>query len=428
MERRIAPIAGWALALLVLVWNIHDSFRRHTLIDTDDWKTELRADAAGYYIYLPGAIHHGMRPGWLSGERLRIIGDGIREDTGRDIIITKYTYGTALIELPFFLAAELIVGWGSSDGFTPVHHRAMDVAGIVLWWSGLLLLWSALRRRWPVPGGIGLALLFLMSQGTNVFYYAFRSPAYSHIGSWALVCLALWCWAHGVSGRDARWRGALFRIACAWLILIRPLDILLVLALHALVLADDPSTRRPRWFLGQFVIGLALALPQMLYWQTAYGDPIVFSYQNEGFTNWRSPHLLTTLLAPKNGLLPYAPAFLLLPIALRAVWDRARPMAIAVLAMFLLYWYAVSSWWDPAFGCGFGQRSFVQTVPLLAMTTWYAAHQWWPRRPAIVLLLLVPFMAAAFINNMLAHIYDMCYWSTTWDPAQWLGNIRQVLH
>ncbi|HNO05950.1 MAG TPA: hypothetical protein PKK49_11700, partial [Flavobacteriales bacterium] len=135
-----------------------------------------------------------------------------------------------------------------------------------------------------------------------------------------------------------------------------------------------------------------------------------------------------TLLAPKNGLLPYAPAFLLLPVAVLAAWHRERTRTIIVLFMFLLYWYAVSSWWDPAFGCSFGQRSFVQTVPLLAMITWCAVHHWWPRRPAIVLLLLAPFLAAAFINNMLAHLYDMCYWSTTWDPTQWLGNIRQVFN
>ncbi|HNE81356.1 MAG TPA: hypothetical protein PKX39_12305, partial [Flavobacteriales bacterium] len=100
MNRTIKMIVGGALALVVLVWTVHDSFRQHQVIDTDDWKTELRADAAGYYIYLPGVIHHGMRPGWLSDERLRIIGSGIQEDTARNIIRTKYTYGTALIELP----------------------------------------------------------------------------------------------------------------------------------------------------------------------------------------------------------------------------------------------------------------------------------------------------------------------------------------
>ncbi len=405
-----------------------DSMRIHEREAAEDWKTELRADAGGYYIYLPGFIHHRMRTGWLSADRLRIIGDAVKEDTANDILLTKYTCGTALLQLPFFLSAELIEGWGATDGFSPTHHRAIDVAGIVYWWAGLLFLWSALQHRWKIPNVAGLVLLFIMSQGTNVFYYAFRSPGYSHICSWFLVCLALWCWSHGMSDANGRWRGWVFRIACAWLILIRPLDIVLVIALYAFVLIDDPKgPLRPRWILGQVVVGLVLALPQMLYWKAAYGSWIFFSYQGEGFHNWRSPFLLQTLLAPKNGWLTHAPSFLLLPLALWAIWKHARGLALTAAAMFLVYWYAVSSWSEPSFGCSFGQRSLVQTVPVLAMITWLALHRWWPARRRVVLAVLLPFVGLALINHMFAHLYDMCFWSTTWDWAPYLKDIGRVL-
>lgn len=113
-----------------------DSMEYHARNDAEEWKTELRADAGGYYIYLPAFLHHRMHTGWIAPDHLHTIGLEQLEDTTRDLIITKYTYGTALLQLPFYLAAEAIEGFGTTDGFTRTHHRAIDVAGIFYWWPG----------------------------------------------------------------------------------------------------------------------------------------------------------------------------------------------------------------------------------------------------------------------------------------------------
>ncbi len=400
----------------------------HARLPIGDFKTELRSDAAGYYIYLPGFLHHRMRIGWINPDHLHTIGLENLEDTTRNLIITKYTYGTALLELPFYLMADLVEGFGATDGFTPTHHRAIDLAGIFYWWAGLIMLWSALQRRWRLPWGVAVPALFILSQGTNVFYYAFRSPGYSHIYSWFLACVALWSWTHGLVDHGGRRRAWLFRLACAWLILIRPLDVLLVLALYAFVLSTEgPGILRGRWIVGQLLVGTILAAPQLIYWKAAFGSWIYFSYQGEGFTNWESPFLMQTLLAPKNGWIPYAPSFVLLPMALWALWKREKTTVIISSVLFLLYWYAVSSWSEPSFGCSFGQRSLVQTVPILALVVWATIHSWWPSLRWIILAIVPAFMVLALMNHMHAQLYDVCYWASEWDWGQYLADIGKVL-
>lgn len=271
-------------------------------------------------------------------------------------------------------------------------------------------------------------MILIASQGTAVFYYAFRSPGYSHIYSWFLVCLSMWCWSRGLTGSSDRASGWLFRITCAWLVLIRPLDILLVLAFYGLAISTEgKAVLRTRWLTGQVLVGLVLAIPQMIYWKAAYGSWIFFSYKGEGFVNYDSPYLFQTLLAPKSGWLPYAPGFLLLPIACWSIRKRQRTVMTISVALFLLYWYAVSSWSDPGFGCSFGQRSFVQTVPFLTLVLWIAVHVNWPARRWAIVSIALPFIGLALINHMHAHLFDTCYWSDTWDWDQYLTGIGKVL-
>ncbi|MBK8497230.1 MAG: hypothetical protein IPL52_00065 [Flavobacteriales bacterium] len=224
-----------ACAFLFFLFFAGSSIDYHGRVPLDDWKSDLKADAAGYYIYLPGLFHHGLRAATVSDSLVVLGGYGFQADREHDRIATKYTCGTALLQLPFFLLAESIEGFGATDGWTRTHHQAIEVAGIFYWTSGLLLIALALRRWRPTTNGVALLVLACIAFGTNTFYFAFRSPGYSHIYSFFLVALALHC-IYADRGfpmrRSSHWG---FAFASALIVLIRPIDALAVLALVVLM-------------------------------------------------------------------------------------------------------------------------------------------------------------------------------------------------
>ncbi len=48
-------------------------------------------------------------------------------------------------------------------------------------------------------------------------------------------------------------------------------------------------------------------------------------------------------------------------------WFRRRDIALPVTVAFLPFWYLVSAWYDWSFSDGFGQRAFIDILPLLAL-------------------------------------------------------------
>jgi hypothetical protein len=326
--------------------------------------------------------------------------------------------------LPFYLAAELVEGWGASDGWSRTHHRAIEMGGVLYWSAGLLFLALALQRwraatMWPA-----LLTLCAVAFGTNTFYYAFRSPGYSHVYSFFLVCLALYT-IHADKGRPMRaamrW---LFLFACALIVLVRPVDIVAVLALLGLLaLEHRREFRSPRFYLQGVLAALVVAAPQLIYWRLAHGSWVVYSYGDEGFTNWATPKLCEVLMAPGNGLLPHAPVLFLLPLALVALWWQDRKRTLLLTAALGLIIYSFAAWHAWAFGCGYGMRPFVQYVPLAAIPLWalfVRLKEWAPS----VFWTVMPLMAlVCFVNYRAMLQYDVCY---LWDPYDWAPYGRNL--
>jgi hypothetical protein len=396
-------------------------------IGLEDWKSDLRADAAGYYIYLPGTLHHGMQASSVSDSLVWKGGNGFHLDTDKDRIITKYTYGTALMQLPFYLVAEALQGFGTTDGWTRTHHRAIEVAGVFYWTSGLLLFLLAMRRWKPVPASVALVTLVCIAFGTNSFYYAFRAAGYSHVYSFFLVALAMYS-LYADRGRDVR-KGhlRLFQVACALLIVVRPIDGLAVLALYALLWFERPDVFRSwRTYADQAVLGLIAALPQLVYWHYVHGSWLVYSYGDERFTNLATPLFDLVLFSPMNGLLPHAPAFFLLLPALVFLFVQRWRLALVFVVMFTLLIYSFAAWHAWHFGCGYGMRPAVEYTPFLGLALWSmfdAVHRRWPSvfQGATPMLLVV-----CFVNYRAMLQYGGCYVTEQWDWAPYGRNLLEA--
>jgi hypothetical protein len=285
--------------------------------------------------------------------------------------------GPALFWSPFFLVAHgtsLAMGW-PSDGYSTVYTRAVCFGSTLYGLLGLMLLAHLLHRRfgaWTVR--IVLAAIWF---GTPLWFYMYLHPSMSHACSFFAVGWLLWlCLREGRGVVPLRF--FLVGLTSALIIVTRFNDGVFLL------IAWVWAWQRIRESIGErkirivtvgcalFTVGFALGmLPQCLAWQTMHGvwysGPRSYDL-GKNFAIWQSPHLFDVLFSGRRGLFVWSPV-LLLAVAgyarrLRLVRDPLE-MAGAV-AMLVQLWVlgGWSMWWG---GASFGQRFFIDTLPLLAI-------------------------------------------------------------
>ncbi|MCB0795659.1 MAG: hypothetical protein KDB88_13065 [Flavobacteriales bacterium] len=343
-------------------------------------------------------------------------GGGFRIDHAEGKIISKYTCGVAMLLAPFYACASFIAGPTNSDSWGPTHYAAVDVAGIFYFILGLLLIHCTLMEWEKGRNDLTWLSLVCIAFGTNLFFYAFVEPAFSHVYSFFLVALSLFLAIRSRRGPWNMWSLFLFATSNALIVLIRPVDIIAVLALYALLFVAAPNLLgSKRVWLVQGLMFFIISAPQMLYWKHVFGEWVVYSYAGEGFTNWAAPKIAEVLAAPLNGLLPHAPVFALLPLGLWAIHQRDRIMALIFAAMFALILYTCAAWHSWHFGCAYGMRPLVQYTPFLALGLyalfcWAKDHRVGLLHGAMPMIVLI-----CFVNYRFMLYKEICYPGETWD-------------
>ena len=406
------------------------TFNRHSRSGSFNYHSEIWADKAGYYVYLPATFIYGFDARKFPDSIAEKTGNGFRLENNGLRVITKYSCGVAIMQLPFFLAAHILApSLGQPrDGFTPVYHKAINVAAVVYLMLGLWLLWRILSStrtgRYAAP-----LSLFLILTGTNLFYYGISDTGMSHVYSFFLFCACLFLlhrtqYLHKVSLRQ--W--LLLGLVCGLIVLVRPVNLLFLTALLFIDAADRQETRDRLKRLWQWpvLIPMTMAalvfLPQLLYNRYAFGDAIFYTYGEEGF-QWLQPQILKTWFAPNNGLFLYSPLWFMLLYSVYAGYRAINRRYF--FGLFLVLSYVLSCWWDRSFGCSFGARSFVEYGALFCLPL----HQWlqrlhtWPRwKKAAIFALL--FLAVGY-NLKMIYSFDSCFYGVSdWD---WSAYFKWLL-
>lgn len=421
----------WSTAIVFLLccaWWTAGSWRVNTPVPAEDWHADLRADAAGYYVYLPAFFHWGFQASAVPPTTPPRAGNGFQLDLERNVVVTKYTCGPALLQLPFYLVAECITGWGATDGFSDVHRRCVESAAVFYWMLGSMLLAVALQRMMPASPWVAPTVLLIIGLGSNVFFYASRMPGFSHIYSFFVMCLVLYALITGVLTDQGTTKAWLFPAACALLVLIRPSDVIAVLGFHVWILLERRSLLASPLFWGRQVLCVLLVwAPQLAYWRYVHGTWVVYSYGDEGFTNWRSPEIVSFLFAPKNGWLPYTPALLMLPLGLAAMWRDLRHQAWVLLGILAMTVYLCASWYVWDFGCSCGARPMVQYMPLVAIALWAFLRRNDERSVRLRYAVLPILCLLVFVNYRALLQYDVCFSSEeVWDWDAFGRNIARA--
>ena len=405
---------------LALSWFFHKDASRFT--DPG----ELNSDRAGYYIYLPAAFFYHFDTRRMPADLDIRTGGGFSIDTLKNKLDTKYTYGVSLMVSPFFLVANLvsrIAGIDDENGFSMLYMRMLSLAAVVYLMLGLWFLKKFLSCYFH-PGIIFFVILCIFL-GTNLFYYSLIDGMMSHVYSFFLFALFLFTLKKFLLTNSYPYF-ILLSITLSLVILVRPTNIILGLLFFTWD-AASPSVwlkrvkqfLQPSHIISFLAILFIIFLPQLIYWKYLSGNWFLFSYRDEGFTNWSHPRIAEALFSPVNGLFAYTPMAFIFLIGTGLMIFQRRSNGWLIAAIFMMVTLVCATWKMWYFGCSYGQRSFVEYYTILSVPlAWLVAGLFKHRFLAVktLMLFLIFFLAYANLRyTVVLYRFDRCYYGSTWD-------------
>lgn len=392
----------------------------------EHWRSVLQADARGYHAYLPALFIHGdPNLGFFDAmEREKYYNPDLFYDYraghhGR--VLNKYFAGTALAQLPFFLATHALVllTGGDADGMSKPYVVAANIAAIAWVVLGLLMLGRLLA-------GFGVAdrwrafTLMAFTFGTNLFYYAVVAPGMSHAYSFGACSTFLYLgWRLGGTGSTRPL--PLLGVLLGLIVLIRPVNALIVLALPALWQRPITVLRTLRGDRSRLAVAMvltgAIAGLQVLYYKAATGSWWVYSYGEEGF-RWSDPHFLDMLFSYRKGLFVYTPITLLALTGAWHWWRRSRDRVLSWAAFLVLLTYVLGSWWNWWYGGSFGSRVYVEYLALFALPFALALQDGRPLLRRLILTVSVLLVILCQVQTYQARYYQI-HWEDMDRERYW---------
>jgi hypothetical protein len=404
------------------------TFNKHSKSGFYNYHSEIWSDKAGYYIYLPSTfIYNFDTEKFFQGIEEKT-GNGFLLDHQQNKIRTKYTYGVAFLQMPFFLTAHVFSNLShyEANGFAPIYQRAIDVAAVLYLVLGMFFLFKFLSfyfKNWMI---FFIAASFFL--GTNLYYYAIDETGMSHIYSFFLFSVFLFLTNKIIQNKEQKVLSiALLGFVASLIILIRPMNILFLFSFFFLDVENkNEFIQRGKLIFNKrtlpyFVVtALAVFFPQMLYWKYLSGHWLFYTYGNEGFSNWLQPKFLEVWFSPKqNGLFLYNPIYLIVVVGILFMALKKIKNCVFIFILFFLLSYVVASWWDPAFGCSYGKRNFIEYSAIFALPLGYLYQKIASFHKYIKSIILLFIVVLIVYNLKITYSFDGCFYGNyTWD---WLS-------
>jgi hypothetical protein len=328
------------------------------------------ADGMGYYEYLPSYfIHDDLHRNEVTfsvedSTYQRILGHDnyVNYD---EYLVNKYPVGTALLQLPFFLATKAFAepSSGIEGGYETEYNTMVHVAALFYLFLGLIFL-RKLLLAFEVRREIVVISQLLLVFGTPIIHYVNTEASYSHVYSFFTITAFFYFVRAFFQDRNYK----SFLLAALFLgliVILRQVNLIAILFLPFLAgswkeLKDGiAATFKLRL---KLLIGVVLffvpVFIQMYTWHLQTGSWIVYSYQGEGF-DFLHPHFLDMLFSYKKGLFVYTPLLLLMTLSVVFLVKKQRFLMASWMFFFLFVTYVFSSWWSWFYGCSFGQRPYI---------------------------------------------------------------------
>lgn len=400
-----------------------------------NWRHILGSDAKGYYAYLPAVfIYHDLNFGFFDAiEKEKYHDPHLYYDyraEAHGARIDKYYAGTALVELPFFLAAHALtlLSGGDADGYSSFYLIAVNVAALVYLFIGLFFLDRSLSH-WSVGPGARAVTMVATVFGTNLFYYSACEPGMSHVYSFAAVSVFIHTSVIYFSGPVGR-RMVLMAVLLGLIVLIRPVNGLIILAWpfvaggrralwHGLVF----PIRHWGWAILGLAVFAAIVAVQGILYRISTGHFFVYSYTGEGI-DLLAPHVVEILFSYKKGLFLYTPMYLLALFGGIHLWRSGRFRFVALAGCLLVVTYVLSSWSQWYYGGSFSSRAFIEYLPLFMIPLGIAVQGIVTKWKRAVFLSAIALLVVLCQVQTYQYRYYQIHWSDMTREKYWKVFLR----
>ena len=362
--KKYYSIAGILIYGLMLLFALN----RHSRTGIHNFRSELWADKAGYYVYLPATFIYNWDESKIQLGTDTLLGNGFKLDTLNHKINTKYPYCVALLQAPFWLVAHMLSP--EKDGFSIYYYKATNFSAVFYFLIGIGFVFFFLRRRYNIITS-AITCMFL-TFGTGLLYYTCIEGAMSHVYSFAAFAALLYYVT--LNKFDSKKYYVVVGLLAGLIFMLRPINIIFLgLILLMVGVGNEGIAGRLKNLLDKrmFLFGLPLAvliiIPQLCYNYYLTGSITLDTYNNEKFIYLSSPKLAEVSFAPNNGLFLYYPMIFFVFLIAVFKFRKNKNELIIPIAFTLIYIFLYASWWAYALGCGLGQRAFVDILPFFAL-------------------------------------------------------------
>ncbi len=389
---------------------------RHAKVEIFTYHSEMWADKAGYNVYLPALFIYKFNASKFPDSIEHKTGDGFILNRNSNKVITKYPYGVALLQSPFWLVAHLIDK--EKKGYSKIYNKVIYISAVFYFVLGLFFLYKLFGEGQDKKSII--VTFFSAIFGTNLLYYAVCETGMSHIYSFAFFSILLFLLFKKIINYQ-------LILVSLIILIIRPINIVFLLPI---LLFFEVTNKVDFWlrikalttikniFLAMLLSGIIFS-PQLIYNNYAFQSWGMDSYQNERFMYWRNPRILEVLFAPNNGLFLYAPVLLILLVLVVLSLRKLKKIAHLPIFLLIVYTMMYGSWWSYMLGCGFGHRGFVDILPIYIYLFYHLIKI--SNNKLLYILLLI----SCIYTTKLSFAYDGCFygkWDWDWRAYRELLN------
>ena len=401
----------------LVFYNVNWHIRNFAANNLNQGRTRYWSDAEGYYMYLPA-----IAKGSFQDLEVRTTGKWLTKEGHR---FTKYTYGVAFLEAPFFILVHLtlkVINPEMATGFTWPYQLMANFIAFFYGILGMFYVFKLLRKKHTLF--ISLLTLLGLMYGTNYFYYIFKDPGAAHI--YAFFCVALLFWKIS-EYYDSKRNKDLYIISflIALITLMRPTNIVFVFFFLFWGLSSWTGVKERigywikhiKWLFISPLIFIFLYSIQVYFWYMMTGEFMLYSYSEEGF-NWTAPKFVHVLFHFENGFLMYTPLMLVSIIGMLMGYKKIKNHAL-ILMVFLLMTYVFSCWHKWSFGGAFGYRPFLDYMAMFAIPLAYVFKTFFEKNrllPQLLGMLVVGHLCKVtltFMKKMPAKLYEAPHYN--WD-------------
>lgn len=400
----------------------------------DRWKDIIATDGKGYYAYLPAIfIYHDSSFSFHNEIEEKYYPPYSRYDYRikyGELTINKYFAGTAIAELPFFAIAHVcaLIFHQPADGYSFPYQVAINIAAIFYTLAGFWFLKKWLQQNNFKTALISITLLCL-AFGTHLFYYAVDDASLSHAYSFGITSALIFLADQFFRSKSEK-RWLLLVALLAWIILIRPVNGIIVLALPFLAgskkaLLEGIVFVLKKKILFIFSLMLLFCIPciQLLayFWQT--GHFFIYTYGSEHL-DLLQPHFMDFLFSYKKGLFIYTPLLFLSLFGFPHFAKTNKWQLITLSGFLIILIYVLSCWSVWWYGGSFSQRPVIEFLPFFAFLLCHFFQLFKKRIPAIIVGTAFIFLMVLNQVQIYQYRYNVIHWENMDKEHYWRVFLR----